>query len=96
VLERFSAQFPGMAADLRHRTHIEKYRSIAPDVVGVDGTVEILRETPDASAAPTIIRRFSIFSVMVQGSDGWTIRELQIYQLPSDTEEVAELKQTEE
>jgi uncharacterized protein (TIGR02246 family) len=82
VHERFAAQFPTMASDLRHRTHVQKYRMIAPDVAGVDGKVEILG--PDANAGSVILRTFAIFAVMVREQQGWRIEDLRVYQLSAE------------
>jgi hypothetical protein len=53
---------------------------IRPDVVAVDGEVEILSPGSDEAAA-TVLRRFAITALMVHGTEGWRIRLLRAYRL---------------
>lgn len=80
VREHFGARFPDFAPGLRHLTTVREITGIAPDVVAVDGKVEILRESPDAE--PSLLRTFAIFAVMTRDAGAWGIRMIRIYQLP--------------
>lgn len=81
VREYFGARFPTFPPDLRHRTTLRDLRGLAPDVLAVDGRVEILRRHSDATA-PALLRTFAIFAVMIQESESWRVRLIRIYQLP--------------
>jgi ketosteroid isomerase-like protein len=81
VREYFGTRFPTFAPELRHRTTVRDLRSLAPDVLAVDGRVEILREH-SGETAPALLRTFAIFAVMIQGSEGWRVRLIRIYRLP--------------
>jgi uncharacterized protein (TIGR02246 family) len=85
VHERFAVQFPTMAPDLRHVTEIERYRRVAADVVAVDGNVEVYRPDPEDTGQTDTLRRFAIFVLMVQTQGYWRIRDLRIYQLPTES-----------
>jgi len=79
VREYFSQRFPRFAPGLRHRTTVRDIAIIASNVAAVDGTVEILRETPDMDSA--LLRTFAIFAVMTRDTEVWTIRMLRVYEL---------------
>lgn len=87
IRQHFAERFPTFAPDLRHVTTVRDIRVIAPQVRTVDGKVEILRHAPAGGAAPTVLRTFAIFAVMLHTADGWRIRELRAYQLPSANRE---------
>lgn len=82
VREYFEARFPTFAPELRHRTSVRDVRSLAPDVIAVDGSVEILR-APSSEAAPELFRTFAIFAVMLREPEGWKVRVIRIFQLPA-------------
>lgn len=85
ILQHFAERFPTLAPDLRHRTSVRDIRVIAPRVRTVDGKVEILRNAPAGGAEPMVLRTFAIFAVMLHTEQGWSIRELRVYQLPAAT-----------
>jgi uncharacterized protein (TIGR02246 family) len=89
IYETFAARFGRFAPDVRHVTDVDEIRVMAPEVRTVDGRVEILRAGPDA-AAPTVIRHFAVFAVMLRTAEGWKIRVLRAYELaigPGEGEE---------
>jgi len=90
VLEHFTERFPGFAPELRHRTNIRQTLSIAPDVFGADGIVEIQRMATDAGVVPVVLRTFAVFAVMAREADGLRIRTLRIYALPTPDDVAAQ------
>lgn len=85
IRQHFAEQFPRLAPDLRHVTHVHENRLIAPDVIAVDGEVEILGAGSDGISAPAVLRTFAIFAVIAQADERWRIRVLRIYQLSAET-----------
>lgn len=82
ILESFSGRFPTFAPEVRHRTTIEQAKPVSPDLAVLDGGVEILRVTADEETDPAVIRTFAIFALMQRTEEGWTIRELRVFELP--------------
>jgi uncharacterized protein (TIGR02246 family) len=83
ILDYFNRQFPNIAPEISHRTTVHKVRPLAPETRAVDATVEILRDAPDGTAAPAVLRTFAVFGVMQQADDEWQIQVLSAYQLPA-------------
>lgn len=85
IRQHFTQQFSRQAPELRHLTQVREIRLVAPGVVTVDGNVDVLRKASGESAESTVLRTFAIFAVMLKSDDGWEIRVLRAYQLPSAT-----------
>lgn len=83
IHQHFSEQFSRQAPDLRHRTLVRTGRAIAPNVLGVDGEVEVVRTAADESMPPVVLARFAIFAVMLESNDGYLIQSLRVFQLPA-------------
>jgi uncharacterized protein (TIGR02246 family) len=79
IHRHFTAQFERQRPELRHVTSVRELRLIAPDVISMDGEVEVVAGHPEA-AAP--LRRLAVTAVMVRHSSVWRIRLLRAYQLP--------------
>lgn len=80
IRQHFERQFATTASDIRHRTTVGDVYEIAPDVLGVDARVEILRV--GAEDGPEVASRvFAVFGVMVPGTRGWELRTLKVYML---------------
>ena len=82
IRRHFENQFPRTAAEFSHHTRISATRRIADGAVAADGVVEIKRAPTDRSAAPSVVRTFAIYAVMVSAGDTWRIDSLRIYQMP--------------
>lgn len=81
IHRRFVQQFRIQSPELRHTTRLRRFHRVAPDIVVIDGIVEV--SSADAeSAALTVVRHFAITAVMVQDSQAWRIRLVRAYQLP--------------
>lgn len=87
IRERFEERFPQLADDLRHRTTVHRIHTVNPDVLAVDGGVEILRLGLEEGTEPATLRTYAIFAVMLRTPEGWRIRALRVYQLPAATED---------
>ncbi|MGH9379556.1 MAG: SgcJ/EcaC family oxidoreductase [Thermoanaerobaculia bacterium] len=85
IRELFEERFPQFADDLRHLTTVGRIHTVAPDVLTVDGGVEILRLGPGEGTEPATVRTFAIFAVMLRTPEGWRIRALRVYQLLAAT-----------
>jgi uncharacterized protein (TIGR02246 family) len=81
IHRHFAEQFPRFAPDVRHLTSVHEIRGVAPNVYTVDGKVEILRNGTGGSAAPSVLRTFAIFAVMLQTGEGWKIHTLRAVEL---------------
>jgi uncharacterized protein (TIGR02246 family) len=86
IHEHFTEQFRVSSPELRHRTRVHDVRPVSPDVVAMDGTVEILRSEPGPGERHSVLRTFAIFAVMLRADDNWNIRALRVYQLPPAAE----------
>jgi uncharacterized protein (TIGR02246 family) len=84
IHQHFTEQFSRQSPDLRHRTTVRDSRVIAPDVIAVDGEVEVGRVGPDQSAPPTVLVRFVIVAILRKSADGWAIHLLRVTQLPQE------------
>jgi uncharacterized protein (TIGR02246 family) len=85
IQQHFTKQFSQQAPELRHRTRVRESRNVAPNIVAVDGDVEVLRTGSEESLPPAVLRRFAIFAVMQKSAAGWQIRLLRVFQLPAAT-----------
>lgn len=83
IRAHFAEQFPRFAPDIRHVTNVRAIHHLVPDLIAIDGDVEIQR-TGTTSAAPAVIRRFVVSAVMMRTVAGWSIRLLRAYQMPDD------------
>jgi uncharacterized protein (TIGR02246 family) len=84
IHQHFSEQFSRQSPDLRHRTTVRETLAIAPNVIAVDGDVEVGRMGSDQSAPPTVLARFAIYALLRESTDGWQIYMLRVTQLPND------------
>lgn len=85
IRERFEERFPQLGDDLRHRTTVHRIHTVRPDVLAVDGGVEILRLGLAEGTEPATLRTYAIFAVMLRTPEGWRIRALRVYQFPAAT-----------
>lgn len=81
ILERFRAQFPAMEPALRHRSTPGAIREVSPDVLAMDGSVEILRVTDPERGGGDVLRTFAIFALMRRDSGELRIDVLRVYEI---------------
>src|SRR5688572_11494497 len=55
IHRHFSEQFSRQSPDLRHRTAVRDFRSLAPGVHAIDGEVEVVRAGADGSAPGPVL-----------------------------------------
>ena len=81
ILERFEAEFPAMAPDLRHRSTPGPIREAGAGVLAMDGTVEILRVADATRGDVELLRTFAIFALMRADSGALRIDVLRVYEI---------------
>ncbi len=81
ILERFRAQFPAMEPALRHRSTPGAIREVSPEVLAMDGTVEILRMTDPERVGGDVLRTFATFALMRFESGELRIDVLRVYEM---------------
>jgi uncharacterized protein (TIGR02246 family) len=81
ILERFTGQFASTAPDLRHRSTPGAIRRVAPDIIVMDGTVEILRVTDPDEGNGDVVLTFAIFALMRPVAGELRIELLRVYQM---------------
>lgn len=81
IYRRFVEQFRSQRPELRHTTRLRRFHPVAPDIVVVDGIVEVSSADSEGTA-PTLVRRLAITAVMVCASEAWRIRLVRAYPLP--------------
>jgi uncharacterized protein (TIGR02246 family) len=81
----FTEQFGRQAADLRHESTQRAVRLVAPNVLGVDADIAILRVGATDASQATIVRNFEIFALMHRSDGGLRFQVLRAYRLRDGT-----------
>jgi uncharacterized protein (TIGR02246 family) len=81
IHSHFAEHLRRQAHDVRQATSMRRIRLIAPDVIAMDGELEVRRESAE-SAVPRVLQTLAIAALMVRATEGWRIHLLRAYELP--------------
>ncbi len=83
ILRNFELQFPKTPPAYSHHSKIHRFSALPGGSLLAEGRVEVMRMNADDPPAAEIYRAFDVAAVMTVTAEGWQIRALYVYLLPT-------------